>query len=166
MPQGRSSSAALRRRLEMIVSVMQRSEVEKVADLSSDSAAPGVGKRESTIEESGIGGIFAAALVPTGPEAIDVAVMHPKDGIASGVGNIAHALRVANEDVDVAVKAEVEILAEAGLRAGRGIGGLVESGEIESAGIGLVDGMALVGAGIAVGAVERAPDGIALKTEL
>src|SRR6516165_8970511 len=56
--------------------------------------------------------ILAIAGIPTFPQAIDVAMMQPENGIAGGPGNAAHVLSVADQNVHHAVQAKIELHTE------------------------------------------------------
>src|SRR6185295_17400163 len=106
---GRSGSDVNRRTDELVIGVIAFLGVGVVLHDRPDLLPVRTGKHEYLVRPGWhVVGVGVAGVVPARPDAIDVAMMHPENRIVGRPRYLSHALVVADEDMDVAVKTEVE----------------------------------------------------------
>src|SRR5205085_9294740 len=104
---------------------------------------------------------------PARPDSIDIAVVHPEHGIVRGPRDLTHANTVANIDVYVAMKPEIERLIEAVDGPDRQVAGLRQRGRCaqiarDPARVSIEDGLSGIDDSFAVGPEKRSPQRIVL----
>ena len=100
-------------------------------------------------------GFFPPEFVPTRPKAVNIAVVHPEDGIVRRPRDLSHTNTISDQYVNVSVQIKVQPHAESLLGAIGSVTGFRQHIQIQGAGIILVNRLARICNGVSAGAKER-----------